>query len=247
MSSANFRQLVEPALPAGRTLKGAYRHALAKIANTVFSVATVGWAVAGGAVLASQQDVPCDAPLPTMVFAHIVVGGLYAAARAAEWRRPRLALRPNSVWLLGGIVVVGVLDAAYLFVTKTCADQIPPVYTFVLWFVWFHAAAAALAAAVAWCGVPWTLACCAPHIARALGFEMPVYLVWPPGDGDGAARQRSAPSAGPRSRACSVCLADYADGDKLQILRCSHLFHDACIEPWLKTNRTCPLCRLDTS
>lgn len=44
---------------------------------------------------------------------------------------------------------------------------------------------------------------------------------------------------------CSVCLGDYQAEDKLQqIPACGHTFHMDCIDQWLTTHTTCPLCRL---
>nr|DBA16098.1 TPA: hypothetical protein GDO54_003528 [Pyxicephalus adspersus] len=35
----------------------------------------------------------------------------------------------------------------------------------------------------------------------------------------------------------------YEEGDQTEQLSCSHLFHQACINTWLRQSRTCPLCR----
>lgn len=44
---------------------------------------------------------------------------------------------------------------------------------------------------------------------------------------------------------CPVCLADYQADDRLQqIPACGHTFHMCCIDIWLATHSTCPLCRL---
>ncbi|KAF5806418.1 putative transcription factor C2H2 family [Helianthus annuus] len=44
---------------------------------------------------------------------------------------------------------------------------------------------------------------------------------------------------------CSVCLGDYQAEDRLQqIPACKHAFHVECIDNWLSTHTTCPLCRL---
>ncbi|XAR62760.1 hypothetical protein NMG60_11017626 [Bertholletia excelsa] len=44
---------------------------------------------------------------------------------------------------------------------------------------------------------------------------------------------------------CPVCLADYQAEDRLQqIPACGHTFHMDCIDIWLATHTTCPLCRL---
>lgn len=43
---------------------------------------------------------------------------------------------------------------------------------------------------------------------------------------------------------CSVCLCEFAEKDKLRLLPvCSHAFHINCIDTWLLSNSTCPLCR----
>ncbi|XP_076617786.1 E3 ubiquitin-protein ligase RNF6 [Chaetodon auriga] len=48
---------------------------------------------------------------------------------------------------------------------------------------------------------------------------------------------------GEMGRACSVCINDYAQGNKLRRLPCSHEFHIHCIDRWLSENNTCPICR----
>lgn len=43
---------------------------------------------------------------------------------------------------------------------------------------------------------------------------------------------------------CAVCLCEFSDEDKLRLLpACSHAFHIQCIDTWLLSNTTCPLCR----
>ncbi|KAL6524412.1 hypothetical protein OROHE_016083 [Orobanche hederae] len=43
---------------------------------------------------------------------------------------------------------------------------------------------------------------------------------------------------------CSVCLSEFSGADKLKLLpNCGHAFHIHCIETWLLSNSTCPLCR----
>ena len=45
-------------------------------------------------------------------------------------------------------------------------------------------------------------------------------------------------------RECSVCLACFDDADHLRLLpRCRHAFHLACVDRWLESNASCPLCR----
>lgn len=43
---------------------------------------------------------------------------------------------------------------------------------------------------------------------------------------------------------CAVCLCEFSEQDKLRLLPlCSHAFHMNCIDTWLLSNSTCPLCR----
>ncbi|KAI3976299.1 hypothetical protein MKX01_021841 [Papaver californicum] len=43
---------------------------------------------------------------------------------------------------------------------------------------------------------------------------------------------------------CAVCLCEFSEKDKLRFLPlCSHAFHIDCIDRWLLSNSTCPLCR----
>jgi len=42
---------------------------------------------------------------------------------------------------------------------------------------------------------------------------------------------------------CMVCLEDFGDGDDLKTLPCLHIFHQKCIEQWLHTDNSCPICK----
>lgn len=43
---------------------------------------------------------------------------------------------------------------------------------------------------------------------------------------------------------CSVCLSEFEDDESIRLLpKCSHAFHLPCIDTWLKSHSTCPLCR----
>lgn len=37
----------------------------------------------------------------------------------------------------------------------------------------------------------------------------------------------------------------FLKGEKIRKLPCKHIFHDACIMPWLEGNISCPNCRLN--
>lgn len=43
---------------------------------------------------------------------------------------------------------------------------------------------------------------------------------------------------------CAVCLCEFTEADQLRLLpMCSHAFHLNCIDTWLLSNSSCPLCR----
>ncbi|XP_024531176.1 RING-H2 finger protein ATL46-like [Selaginella moellendorffii] len=43
---------------------------------------------------------------------------------------------------------------------------------------------------------------------------------------------------------CAVCLNEFSGDDRLRLLpKCSHAFHIECIDTWLLSHSTCPLCR----
>lgn len=43
---------------------------------------------------------------------------------------------------------------------------------------------------------------------------------------------------------CSICLADYRDGELIRMLPdCRHSFHAACVDAWLRLHASCPMCR----
>ncbi|XP_066374288.1 RING-H2 finger protein ATL32-like [Miscanthus floridulus] len=66
------------------------------------------------------------------------------------------------------------------------------------------------------------------------------------------AQQPAAASEGerqpPRGSAvlCAVCLEDVRAGEMVrQLPACRHLFHVDCVDVWLRSHRTCPLCRCE--
>ncbi|KAK7265709.1 hypothetical protein RJT34_33332 [Clitoria ternatea] len=47
---------------------------------------------------------------------------------------------------------------------------------------------------------------------------------------------------------CAVCLCEFSEQDKLRLVpMCSHAFHMNCLDTWLLSNSTCPLCRASLS
>jgi len=44
---------------------------------------------------------------------------------------------------------------------------------------------------------------------------------------------------------CMICLSEKEVGESVRTLPCLHDFHIDCIDQWLRSNRTCPICKTD--
>ncbi|KAE8712769.1 ATPase family associated with various cellular activities (AAA) [Hibiscus syriacus] len=43
---------------------------------------------------------------------------------------------------------------------------------------------------------------------------------------------------------CAICLEEFNDDDMLQLLTiCCHVYHKGCVDLWLESHKTCPVCR----
>lgn len=44
---------------------------------------------------------------------------------------------------------------------------------------------------------------------------------------------------------CAVCMEAFDRGEWMRTLLCAHRYHVSCIDPWLLTRRSCPLCKAE--
>ena len=49
----------------------------------------------------------------------------------------------------------------------------------------------------------------------------------------------------PKDNSCAICLTMFRDQDSVTVLKCPHLFHIKCLQPWLVIQSQCPLCRIN--
>lgn len=42
-----------------------------------------------------------------------------------------------------------------------------------------------------------------------------------------------------------MCIGEFEDADIVRVLPCAHEFHKTCVDPWLSSHHTCPLCKFD--
>ena len=64
--------------------------------------------------------------------------------------------------------------------------------------------------------------------------------------GGGPASASTSGAAASGATECAVCLSELADGEKVRALpSCGHVFHVECVDAWLRSRTTCPLCRAE--
>eukprot|EP00742_Colponemidia_sp_Colp-10_P004097 GILJ01004372.1.p1 GENE.GILJ01004372.1~~GILJ01004372.1.p1 ORF type:complete len:508 (+),score=48.62 GILJ01004372.1:154-1677(+) len=47
----------------------------------------------------------------------------------------------------------------------------------------------------------------------------------------------------PEQQQCMICLSEFEEGKEIRTLPCLHFFDCECIDQWLRTNKTCPICK----
>eukprot|EP00903_Cladosiphon_okamuranus_P010696 g10109.t1 len=52
-----------------------------------------------------------------------------------------------------------------------------------------------------------------------------------------------APDSVVKPKNCSICLYPFKTGERVRIIPCLHQFHTECIDPWLRQNAICPVCK----
>jgi hypothetical protein len=78
----------------------------------------------------------------------------------------------------------------------------------------------------------------APGCACVLPADVPL----PPAFAYGGGKQEQEATAS--CVMCSVCLEDVHGGEMVrQLPACKHIFHVECVDMWLQSHRTCPMCR----
>ncbi|KAF9915393.1 hypothetical protein BX616_006250 [Lobosporangium transversale] len=49
----------------------------------------------------------------------------------------------------------------------------------------------------------------------------------------------------PEEATCAICLGNYVLDETIRVLPCQHHFHLECVDQWLFTDKSCPLCKHD--
>lgn len=52
-----------------------------------------------------------------------------------------------------------------------------------------------------------------------------------------------APDNVAKPRNCTICLYPFKPRERVRIIPCLHQFHTECIDPWLRQNAICPVCK----
>lgn len=62
-------------------------------------------------------------------------------------------------------------------------------------------------------------------------------------DDDDAVMVQAEGESGPEGEEeCALCLAEFEPGQSVRVLACGHVFHRACVDPWLARTALCPYC-----
>uniref|UniRef100_A0A0E0JXZ5 RING-type E3 ubiquitin transferase n=1 Tax=Oryza punctata TaxID=4537 RepID=A0A0E0JXZ5_ORYPU len=136
--------------------------------------------------------------------------------------------------------------AASVSVTKACAVAGLAVLLFgvIGWFVPLCGAGGpppARAAADA-AGARRATRCACRLVGAALIATLPAFVYEGPAEGGGG----GGGSKHGGSVLCAVCLEDVVRGETVRRLpACGHLFHRDCVDMWLHSHTTCPLCRCE--
>ncbi|KAL5206961.1 hypothetical protein ABZP36_031396 [Zizania latifolia] len=135
--------------------------------------------------------------------------------------------------------------ASTVSVTKACAVAGLTVLLFgvIGWFVPLCGGAGGVARAGDGEARRMSAACAACGIVGAALIDaLPAFVYECPGPEAGGGSKHGG------SVLCAVCLEDVQRGETVRRLpACGHLFHKDCVDMWLHTHATCPLCRCDVS
>ncbi|KAL3523996.1 hypothetical protein ACH5RR_016830 [Cinchona calisaya] len=56
--------------------------------------------------------------------------------------------------------------------------------------------------------------------------------------------RRPSPTNSNAEAECAICLGIFQEGEKVKVLPdCRHFYHSECVDEWLRTQSSCPLCR----
>jgi hypothetical protein len=45
------------------------------------------------------------------------------------------------------------------------------------------------------------------------------------------------------AQTCAVCMESFEEGSLVRTVLCMHVFHQHCIDPWLRLHANCPICK----
>ena len=77
------------------------------------------------------------------------------------------------------------------------------------------------------------------NISYKIGMDDKMLRVFP------IAKFKVSPNMNEEQKRCTVCFTEFEPNEDVKFLFCMHIFHQECIDPWLKENSTCPICKKD--
>jgi len=204
-------------------------------------------------VLLQHGSDPCDVPLAKVVLGCLLLVPVYLARncmRSLVYRifcldstdagQRRTPLRAKLLcWacccLAYYIVFAGVDMVKH---AQTCRKTAPDLYN---WAAYLFPAGI-----VHFLGLHVLAACSGLGLLRAVLHTLPSCRASSGVEPAVIARLESVLADTTAERQCSICLDSYREGQRAKVTPCCrNMFHEECIEDWLKSHRSCPLCRAD--
>lgn len=103
------------------------------------------------------------------------------------------------------------------------------------------------------------LCCCVPILSSLLGYNMNAASIqrgateeqlarlpsWKFKDGAECVLDMEKPAKNREDPECCICLNKYREKEEIRQLPCDHIFHQRCVDQWLRIISCCPLCKQD--
>ncbi|CAO3567657.1 unnamed protein product [Mortierella alpina] len=152
-------------------------------------------------------------------------------------QRSRILLLVCMIWTVIG---VGFLGRASNTQESTCGSANDPVYSLAFKIIIFHASL------IGFYFLPCSSFMLTQLLPASISAGMNRMATKPMIAKLGSVHMTEGMFGGdPEEATCAICLGDYRPDETIRLLPCQHHFHLECVDQWLLTDKSCPLCKHD--